>query len=90
MNCVSIVEARYIADYRIWLKFNTNESGEVDLRDLVYSHRAAESLRDPCKFADFHLDSWPTLTWDCGYDIDPDSLYMRATCKQSAEMQTVQ
>ncbi|MFH0921933.1 MAG: DUF2442 domain-containing protein [Fibrobacterota bacterium] len=88
MNCTSIVEARYIADYRIWLKFNTNETGEVDLRELIFSHHAAESLRDPGKFSKFHLDSWPTLAWDCGYDVDPESLYMRVTGKQSIKMQT--
>jgi hypothetical protein len=31
----------------------------------------------------FHLDSWPTLAWDCGFDVDPDSLYEWATGKNA-------
>jgi hypothetical protein len=78
MDCISVCAAKYVGDYRIWLKFNTGESGEVDLHDLVFSHQAAEPLRDRSVFADFHLDSWPTLAWDCGFDVDPESLYERA------------
>lgn len=78
MDCISVVEARYIDGYRIWLRFNTGESGEADLEDLVFAYKAGEPLRDPAKFADFHLDSWPTLAWDCGFDVAPESLYDRA------------
>ncbi|MBD3243359.1 MAG: DUF2442 domain-containing protein, partial [Chitinivibrionales bacterium] len=58
------------------------------LRDLVFSQRAAELLRDPAEFAKFHLDSWPTLAWDCGFDIAPESLYERAIGKRHREQQT--
>ena len=64
MECIIISEAEYIADYRVWLKFNTGETGEVDLKDIVFSHKIAEPLRDPKEFAKFKLDSWPTLSWD--------------------------
>ncbi|NMW18019.1 MAG: DUF2442 domain-containing protein [Chlorobiaceae bacterium] len=85
MECISIVEARYVKDYQIFLKFNTGETGEVDLRDLVYKYPIAESLRNPEVFSNFYLDSWPTLAWDCGFDVDPDSLYFRATGKSQWE-----
>ncbi|MFZ4525743.1 MAG: DUF2442 domain-containing protein [Chlorobium sp.] len=81
MECISIVEARYVKDYQIFLTFNTGESGEVDLRDLVYKYPIAEQLRNPEAFSHFFLDSWPTLAWDCGFDVDPESLYFRATGK---------
>ena len=42
MECISIIEARYVKDYQIFLKFNTGETGEVDLRDLVYKYPIAE------------------------------------------------
>jgi len=38
-------------------------------------------LRNPEAFSHFYLDSWPTLAWDCGFDVDPESLYFRATGK---------
>ncbi len=81
MECISIAEARYVKDYQIFLKFNTGEIGEVDLRDLVYKYPIAEPLRNTEVFAHFHLDSWPTLAWDSGFDVDPESLYFRATGK---------
>jgi len=81
MKCISVAEARYIKDYQIVLKFNTGETGEVDLRDLVYKYAIAEPLRNPEAFSHFYLDSWPTLAWDCGFDVDPEALYFRATGK---------
>jgi hypothetical protein len=87
-ECISVSEARYVDGYRIWLRFNTGESGEVDLRDLVFSYSAAEPLRDPARFADFHLDSWPTLAWNCGFDVDPESLHERATGKKCDAFQS--
>jgi hypothetical protein len=81
MECVSVLEARYISDYRIWLKFNTGETGEVDLRDVVHKYAIASPLRDPEVFSNFYLDSWPTLAWECGFDVAPESLYFMATGK---------
>jgi len=79
MECVSVIEAHYIKDFKIYLKFNTGEAGEVDLRDVVYKYENAAPLRDPACFSKFYLDSWPTLAWECGFDIAPESLYFRAT-----------
>jgi hypothetical protein len=77
MDMVYLVEARYIADYRVFLKFNTGETGEVDLKDLVHQYDIAAPLKDPDQFARFYLDSWPTLAWECGFDVSPESLYHR-------------
>jgi hypothetical protein len=85
MQCISIVDARYIKDHQIALKFNTGETGEVDLRDLVFKYPVAEPLRNPEISSRFSLDSWPTLEWDCGFDIAPESLYQRATGKSQWE-----
>ena len=81
MKCVSILEARYVKDYQIFLEFNIGETGEVDLHDLVYKYPIAEPLRNPEAFSHFYLDSWPTLVWDCGFDVEPESLYFRVTSK---------
>lgn len=78
---VNVLEARYLNNYRVWLKFNTGESGEVDLRDLIFKYNAAESLRNIEFFKAFKLDEWATLTWDCGFDVSPETLYERATGK---------
>ena len=39
----------------------------------------------PARFADLHLDSWPTLVWDCGFDVAPESLYQRALAGQQSK-----
>nr|VFK17252.1 MAG: Protein of unknown function (DUF2442) [Candidatus Kentron sp. LPFa] len=81
MESIHIAEARYLDGFKIFLRFNTGESGEVDLEDIVHQYEAARSLRDPVRFSGFYLDSWPTLAWECGFDIAPESLYYRATGK---------
>ena len=53
MECVYLLEARYIKDFEIFLKFNTEESGEVDLKDIVYEYKVATPLRDPLVFQSF-------------------------------------
>lgn len=82
MECVAVAEARHLGEYRIHVKFNTGEAGEVDLRDLVFKYPIAAPLRDPAAFAGFRLDTWPTLVWDCGFDVAPETLYLRATGKR--------
>ncbi len=77
MECVYLKEARYLGGFRVFLRFNDGKAGEVDLKDTVYAHAAASSLRDPEAFSRFHLDSWPTLAWDCGFDIAPETLYAK-------------
>ena len=81
MECISVKNARYVKDYRVWLMFNTGENGEADLRDIVFKFPVAASLKDPAEFAKFHLDGWPTLAWDCGFDLDPEYLYELVTGK---------
>lgn len=81
MNCISITDARHVRDYCLWLQFNTGESGEADLKDVINRFTAASQLKDPAEFARFHLDEWPTVAWDCGFDLDPEYLYELATGK---------
>ena len=81
MDCISVTDAEYLHGYRLRLRFNTGETGEVDLKDIIFKFNAATPLRDPAKFAQFHLDEWPTLAWDCGFDLDPEYLYEKMTGK---------
>jgi len=81
---VDVEQARYLDEYRVWLKFNTGESGVVDLRDLIFKYSAAEVLRNIDEFKRFYLDAWPTLAWECGFDVAPETLYERATGKEHA------
>jgi len=64
MDCVYLKEARYIKDFKVFLKFNTGKSGIADLKDIIYKYDIASPLRTPEAFSQFYLDSWPTLVWD--------------------------
>jgi hypothetical protein len=79
---ISVTKAEYLGDYRLRLQFNTGESGEVDLQDLIFKYPAAEPLRDKSLFQQFSLDDWSTVVWDCGFDVSPETLYEWATGKQ--------
>ncbi|MCK9607343.1 MAG: DUF2442 domain-containing protein [Methylomonas sp.] len=79
---IGVKAAEYIDAYRLNLVFDTDESGEVDLQDLIFKYDAASPLRNTDYFKDFKLDDWPTLVWDCGFDVSPETLYERATGKR--------
>lgn len=74
---IGVSEARYQEGYKIWIKFNTGESGVVDLFDLIQKYKVAAPLLDVDEFKNFYLDEWPTLAWACGFDLAPESLYER-------------
>lgn len=79
---ITVKTAKYLADYRLNLVFDSGEDGDVDLQDLVFKYAAAAPLRDINYFKSFRLDEWATVVWDCGFDISPETLYERATGKR--------
>ncbi|MGR8953624.1 MAG: DUF2442 domain-containing protein [Gammaproteobacteria bacterium] len=79
---VSVESAKYLDAYRLNLVFDTGESGDVDLQDLVFKCTAALPLRDINNFKAFKLDEWASVIWDCGFDVSPETLYERATGKR--------
>ena len=81
---IEIREAHYREEYKVWILFNTGESGVADLSDLLHTYKVALPLLDINEFRKFYLDEWPTLAWPCGFDIAPESLYERVTGKRLA------
>jgi hypothetical protein len=79
---VKITAADYLDGFRLHLHFNTGESGDVDLQDIIFKYNAALPLRDIEGFKAFKLDEWSTVVWDCGFDVSPETLYERATGKR--------
>jgi hypothetical protein len=79
---ITITTAVYLEGYRLLLHFNTGESGEVDLQDIIFKYNAASHLRNIDSFKKFKLDEWSTVVWDCGFDVSPETLYERATGKR--------
>ncbi len=85
MECISIADARHAGEYRVWIQFNNGETGEADLKNLIFKYPIASPLKDVKEFANFFLDTWPTLAWKCGFDVGPEYLYFLATGKAAQE-----
>lgn len=70
-----VLEARYLGDYRVWLRFNDGTSGEVDLSGELEGP-VFGPLRDVELFKRFTINRH-TLTWDNGADLAPELLSER-------------
>lgn len=74
----NVVEARFVRDFVIWLRFRDGTTGEVDLKDELYG-RLFGPLREPSLFRQFRVDpEFETLVWPNGADLAPEFLYERA------------
>lgn len=70
-----VLEARYIRNYVVWLKFRDGTQGEIDLEPVMWGP-VFEPHRDLDYFRQFTLDPrFHTLTWPNGSDIGPEFLH---------------
>ena len=71
------VEARYVRDYVIWLRWSDGSQGEVDLREEL-DGPIFEPLKDQSYFRGFILSpEMHTLVWPNGADLAPEFLRER-------------
>jgi len=71
-----VIEAHYVRDYTVWLRFSDGTCGEVDLsREL--EGPVFGLLRDPEQFKRFKLVHH-TLAWENGADFAPEFLREQA------------
>ena len=70
-----IKNAKYLKDYLISIEFSSGEKGIADFKDIIQKYPAAAPLRDPAKFQAFYLDEWPTLAWNCDFDLSPNMIF---------------
>lgn len=72
-----LVEARYVRDYVIWLRWNDGSQGEVDLKEEL-DGPIFQPLRDVGYFKSFVLSpEMHTLVWPNGADLAPEFLRER-------------
>ena len=70
-----VLEAKYVHDYVIHLRFNDGSEGDVDLRGEL-GGEVFEPLRDMDKFKRFRVDpEIQTVVWDNGADLAPEFLH---------------
>ena len=82
---VHVVEAKYVRDYTLWLRFSDGTAGEVDLTNEL-DGPVFEPLRDKDVFRVFKV-AYHTLVWDNGADFAPEFLrgQVRVTASQPEE-----
>lgn len=74
---VRLVEARYVRDYVVWLRFSDGLVGEVDLRDEL-DGPVFEPLRQLALFQRVCLHpELHTIVWPNGADFAPEFLHER-------------
>ncbi|MDE3152958.1 MAG: DUF2442 domain-containing protein [Gemmatimonadota bacterium] len=72
-----VVEARYVSDHTVWLRFKDGTEGEADLAAGLEGP-VFEPLRDVAFFRQFSIDPiGRTLVWPNGADMAPEYLYER-------------
>jgi hypothetical protein len=67
-----VLEARYLHDYTVWLRFNDGTSGEVDLGGELEGP-VFGPLQDLEQFKRFTI-SCHTIAWENGADFAPEFL----------------
>jgi hypothetical protein len=70
-----VLEARYLRDHIVWLRFNDGTSGEVDLGGELEGP-VFGPLQDPEQFKRFRI-AYHTLAWENGADFAPEFLRER-------------
>jgi hypothetical protein len=77
MTMPRLVEARYVRDFVIWVRFSDGTEGEVDLAEEL-AGPIFEPLRDPAYFRSFTLSpELHTVVWPNGADLAPEFLHER-------------
>jgi hypothetical protein len=71
---VDVVEARYVRDYTVWLKFEDGAEGEVDLSAELHGP-VFEPLRDLAYRCFIVSADLGTISWPNGADFAPEFLY---------------
>ena len=74
---VRVAHAKYLNEYKIYVKFNDGKEGVVDLASELYGP-VFEPLKELGFFKRFHVDECThTIVWDNGADLAPEFLYER-------------
>ena len=85
MFTLKILEAHPRENYKIWLKFNDQTAGVVDLSHLA-GKGVFKSWKDYANFKNVIIENGRRLVWPDEIDIDADSLYLKLTGKSPEDL----
>jgi predicted DNA-binding antitoxin AbrB/MazE fold protein len=71
----SVIKAKHIKDYKVWIAFDDGKEGEIDLTKTLKNRNGVfKPLQDINFFKNFKIEN-DTLSWENGADLAPESLY---------------
>jgi hypothetical protein len=72
---LSIINAKYKEDYKLFIEFNNHKNGTIDLKDFILNGKIKpfKQLVDIKKFRKFKVDY--TIKWSEELDLAPEYLY---------------
>ena len=77
-----VVEARYVRNYIVWLRFRDGRAGEIDLEPALHGP-VFEPLKDVNSFRQLFVHpEFATLAWPNDVDIAPETLYERVATRE--------
>lgn len=75
-----IVSVKPLENYQLYLKFEDNQEGIIDISQLINFTGIFAPLQDLTYFAQVKFNpEWGTIYWENGADLDPDVLYATIT-----------
>lgn len=75
-----VTAARALDAFRLSLRFDNGQTGEIDIRDLIPFEGVFEPLTDPAFFAQVRVNrELGCVEWPNGADLDTQVLYSRIT-----------
>jgi hypothetical protein len=82
-----LVEAKYVRDFIVWVRFDDGVEGEIDFKPELYGP-VFEPLLDPSQFRSFSIHpEFRTLVWKNGADFAPEFLHEKAQHHSRANSQ---
>jgi len=85
-----IVSVKPLENYQLYLKFEDNQEGIIDISQLIDFTEIFAPLQDLTYFAQVKINpEWGTIYWQNGADLDPDLLYAIITEKPIPDYEKV-
>ena len=75
---VWVVDAKYVKEYQVWVRFNDGAEKVIDFKDKIFSETRPifMPLKDIENFKKVFFNSESdTIQWPNGLDIAPETLY---------------
>jgi len=71
-----IIEVKPLQDYQLYLKFEDNQEGVIDISKIIEFTGIFAPLKNLDYFQSGKINpEWGTIYWDNGADLDPNVLY---------------